>query len=160
MTHQKFFRKYYTKSIFWASISFGSCHGLEEFLLGMKGIAFSRVDLSAFIVLVPFEVLQSIFFFCACWIVSYLPVKVIYINHFYKGRKSFTLWGVFIAILSLPLCASFAYFILPLPDAPSYWGRCLEFAVPMMVAGLIGGNVFWREAGSREAGGSVAHPFL
>jgi hypothetical protein len=50
--------------------------------------------------------------------------------------------GVLAGILFLPFCAAVSFFITYEPGAPRYLVRCAEFALPMTVAGAVGGYVF------------------
>jgi hypothetical protein len=141
------FRRCYLRAIALASIVFAFSHQTQLTISGYISQHSFATDPTGFITLIFMASLEGIVFFSIGYVVAYVPSRVIY--RIVKGRyeKNSVLAvfiGFVIGVISLPLCASVSFFILRAPDEPSYFARCVEFALPMIAAGAFGGYVFWR----------------
>lgn len=148
MEHPRFIFRKYLKSVTIASIIFGSSHGIEEFIHGFDMNRISDIKLSAMMVLFVFESVQSIVFFIFCSLLMLIPTKVFLCLYNTRNVFTYIIAGSIFGVLFLPLCALIANTVLPLPDIPTYFARCVEFFLPMVTAGAVGGYVFWHELDS------------
>jgi hypothetical protein len=73
------------------------------------------------------------------------------------NRKSifYVLFGVVTGLVFLPMCATVPFFVFPFPNDPSYFARCFEFAIPMTIAGALGGYAFWHWTRRAAANGEL-----
>jgi hypothetical protein len=102
---------------------------------------------SAILVILFYNAVQSLFFFGFGLVLGYFPARLLAaLLARGEGGSAFfyVLSGVLMGVIFLPACASVPYFILPFPEGPAYLERCTEFALPMTIAGAVGGYAFWR----------------
>ena len=153
------FNRQFFPSVGYASIVFAVMHGLVVLINGGILNDIIGVNLSGFIMLIPFEVLHALVFFVFCYVLLNFPVFYLTKN-IAIGRKNCIITGILFGVLFTPLAASVGYYIFLDSDSPSYWERCIEFISPMAISGAIGGFIFWRRAGSEMASNkSVADLF-
>jgi vacuolar-type H+-ATPase subunit I/STV1 len=141
----------YLHSMLLASIAFGVIHGVYVFVVGIiNAITIDNsIDfhLSWMITLIVVMIIQSSFFFIIGMLVAYFPSYFV-AKYLLLPRStrplSCILSGMLLGILSLPLCAGVAFLIPYAPDLPGYLARCAEYALPMIVAGAVGGYFFWQ----------------
>jgi hypothetical protein len=138
------FRASYSRAILLAGLAFAFIHGCQSLLSGNGGPP--GLDPTAFLVLVPYEFLQFLVFAVVGGLVAYFPSRFLegLVHDKRLGNLLYVTAGAVLGLVFLPLCAAFAFFVFPLPDAPSYLARCVEFALPMIAAGALGGYVIWR----------------
>jgi hypothetical protein len=150
LTRKDFFVPY-LHSMLLASIAFGVIRGVYVFVVSIinaitidNSIGF---HLSAMITIIVVTLIQSSFFFIIGILVAYFP-SYFFAKYLLLPRSthplSYVLSGMLLGILSLPLCAGVAFLIPYAPDLPGYLARCAEYALPMSVAGAVGGYFFWR----------------
>lgn len=157
------FGKRYLWSIVISSVVFGLSHGAQAVIRGAVDNRSYRINPSSFYVVIPFELIQSIVFFVCSLIIMYLPAKAVMkwmlrMNN--RSAASYAFIGSVIGGAAIPLCAYAAFSILPLEGAPTYWERCVEFCIPMVISGLAGGYAMWwqvRRSGLFDSG--LSHIF-
>jgi hypothetical protein len=131
-----------------AALAFGVVHGAQVLAEGTMEISSSRVNISSIFTLIVYEAIQVFVFLCVSFMFAYIPSRSLEIvaqrtpSSMRYALSALT--GVLIAVLFLPLCASVAFLSFYAPDLPSYLDRCSEFALPMIIAGAVGGISFVR----------------
>jgi uncharacterized membrane protein YhdT len=141
------FRGAFTRAMASAGLAFGLVHAIQSIAKGFVAQTSFKFDPSGLIVLVPYELIQSAIFIFVGWIIAYIPSRMLadFMERRHSGQPIwFIACGIFMGLLFLPICASFPFFLFRTTDEPSYLARCLEFALPMVVAGAVGGAVFLR----------------
>lgn len=131
-----------------SSAVFGLSHGIQAIVRGAIKNDVFRMNPTALYVIVPFEIIQSTMFFICSLLVMYFPAKAIVglmLRIDNRSAVSYAFIGAIIGGIATPLCAYAAFSILPLEGAPTYWERCVEFCLPMVISGLAGGYVMWRQ---------------
>lgn len=140
-----------------AALAFGSTHGSELFVVGFLNGRSAQINPTALFPIAVVELAQVITFVFVGGALAVLPSFFV-INQ--AKDNIHRLWvcivfGVCMGILFLPLCASFPFLLSHEPEDPSYFARCLEFGLPMVIAGALGGYVFWRCARRTGASGEL-----
>ena len=140
------FRAFYTPSIISAGFAFALVHVAEILRGSFKFNNISNIYISAVITLIIFAFLEIVVFVSIGWPFAYVPSRML--EHFFGNRRhgvSFCIFvGIAMGLFFLPLCAALAFVVLPPPNGFSYFERCVEFFLPMGVAGASGGYVMWR----------------
>jgi hypothetical protein len=137
-----------------AAAAFGPIHVIELIIASIPNTDLSNVKLIAFITATFVGILESAVFLLIGLVVAYVPWRLFATSILAQEPSrlvAFTMSGVLAGILFLPFCAAVSFFITYEPDAPRYLSRCAEFAFPMMVAGAVGGYVFFYYLG-KESG--------
>jgi hypothetical protein len=141
------FRGAFTRAIASAGLAFGLAHAIQSVTKGFVAQASLKFDPTGLLVLVPYELIQSAIFILVGWIIAYIPSRMLadFMERRHCGQPIwFITYGIFMGLLFLPICASFPFFLVRTTDEPSYLARCLEFALPMVIAGAVGGAIFLR----------------
>jgi hypothetical protein len=141
------FRSVFTRSIYLAAMVFSLAHVFQTLAMSQISEGSFRVDFSGVPVLAGNGLAEAMVFFAVGWVGSYGPA---YAASRYLGRarrhrlSAYALVGLLLGLAALPICASVAFFAPHLGLPSSYPARCVEFAYPMAIAGLVGGYAFWR----------------
>ena len=138
----------YCHAIFLAAISFGLAHGCQSLVVDLLRSESFNVVPSAFVTLTFFIVMHSAVFTVAAlllvhpilWILRTALKKL----SLHKHHLGCVVIGALIGLFFLPISAYVAFSMLHEIDSPSYLSRCAEFALPMVIAGLVAGHSFWR----------------
>jgi hypothetical protein len=145
-SRQKVFSFYY-KSILLSALAFGFTDGFQATALGFVRNGNLYFHASYFITMISYEFIQCVLFIFIGLPSAYVPVLLLeyIIVQFPKHRWRFLaiLFGFLLGIIFDPICAVVAYFPFYEDGDPSYLERCLEFALPMLIAGTIGGYSFY-----------------
>jgi hypothetical protein len=108
-----------------------------------------QIDRLEIFVLVGSGFVESAIFFLAGWPLAYAPVyltNIVLDRPGLRGLAAYAVAGLLLGIIFLPVCASVPFIALRSVVDPTYSARCIEFAYPMAIAGIIGGYAFWRFA--------------
>jgi hypothetical protein len=128
------------------TLVFGLVFDVQSFIVSCSNYGCSHIIPTGFITFIFIDLLFFIVFFPIGWLFAYLPSRVL-ANLFMRRRLGGVIYlfsGLMLGIFFLPLCAGFSFIMLSPPDGPSYLSRCVEFSLPMTIAGLIGGYAAWR----------------
>ena len=140
----RFWRGYFL-AILSAACCFAVVHGVQALIISVAKYGIANPRPSALLTLVFYEAIQAIVFFVSSAI-AVLPFCYL-ADRFMKIPQKIEiqvgiLYGALLGLAFLPLAAGFAVSVLPEPDDPTFWARCLEFLLPMLIAGGVGGIVF------------------
>lgn len=142
---------YHLRAVLLTALAFGLTHGGQMLVVGFIRDNSLSIKLSALFTTLVFETIQSLVFVVVGLVVSYIPSRILSIALRKSSASKRPLisiaTGTLLGILFLPLCASFSFFLLHEPNAPSYTARYAEFALPMIIAGGFGGYGLWRFGG-------------
>ena len=141
------FRSAFTRAMVSAALAFGLVHATQSVALGFVAQTSPKFDPTGLLVLVPYDLLQSTVFIIIGWVIAYIPSRMLadFMERRHRGHLMWSITcGIFMGLLFLPICAIFPFFLFRTTDEPSYLARCLEFALPMVVAGAVGGAIFLR----------------
>lgn len=135
----------YVKSLSGAAIGFGLTHAIQAIVVSVfrDGVIHPRFD--ALLSLSFFELIEALIFFLVGIVMVLIPAWLAdkYIDRSKAGTINLFCWlGVLAGVTYLPLCAGVSTSILPSVDDPSYLQRCLEYLLPMAIAGVVGGYIF------------------
>jgi hypothetical protein len=140
----------YMRSLLLAALAFGLADGVQILILGfIRNHSLGLVP-SALITLILLETIQALVFILVAIGVAYIPSRRLerILRDSPPSRRGAisSMSGVLLGILFLPLCAVVPYFYFHAADEPSYLMRCAEYALPMIIAGLIGSFFLYRFA--------------
>jgi hypothetical protein len=135
----------YMKALSGAALVFGLTHAVQAIAVSVfrDGVVHPRLD--ALLSLSFFELIEALIFFVIGMVMVLVPARVAdnYIGRSAAGTVNLFCWlGVLAGITYLPLCAGISTSILPSADDPTYLQRCLEYLLPMVIAGAAGGYIF------------------
>lgn len=145
------FAPFYIKALAGAALAFGLTHTVQAIVVTMfrDGVAYPH--LNAHLSLSFFGMVEVLIFFIIGIIMVLIPARVAdnYVGRSTAGMVSlFCLLGALAGVTYLPLCAGISTAIMPSVDDPSYLQRCLEYLIPMVIAGSTGGYIFGLARGS------------
>ena len=147
MTVESEFRGVYSRAVALSALLFGITHGTQFIVVSyIRGRSIS-VNLTSFFVVIPYEILQSLVLYLVGWILAYFPSLKLYslLQGFaLYGFASYVLSGAALGILAVPLSAAVRFLLLSGDDGPNFLACVVEFGLPMLAAGSIGGYTFWR----------------
>ena len=135
----------YIKSLAGAALAFGLSHAIQAMVVSASRYGLTHPRFDALLSLSFFELIESIVFFIVAVVAVIIPswVAKIYIKpSTSKTVNLFGLLGALAGLTYLPLCAGVSASILPSIDDPTYLERCMEYLLPMMLAGMTGGYLF------------------
>ena len=137
----------YARALAVAAIAFSIAHSTELFVISLISMPTTKIDPTAFITLGFVSVTECIVFIAIGGPIAYFPSRLVF--YFIRKRQKTSsivcaYSSICIAILALPICAAVSRLIALDSDGPSYFNRCLEYSLPMVIAGAIGGHVFWQ----------------
>ena len=143
-----------------AAVAFGVLHGLQTIAISVSHYGATNVQITAFIMVMGYELVQSVMFFLVVVLSTYLPLRLVaplVMNRRIPSRVSlYVVFGTTLGVLFLPIYSGIAYFVLSfLPDEPGYLDRCIDYALSMTIAGALGGYVLWRCARHAAGGGEL-----
>lgn len=142
------FNKSYVLSLTVAAIIFAIFHGLQVIAISICRNGATHIQITALIAVTIYEVVQLTIFLLAGGLSAYLPSMIITSFALKPNQPRAALCvvvGAMLAGIFLPIYASIPYFLLSfLPDEPGYLDRCVDYALPMTIAGAVGGYAFWR----------------
>lgn len=149
---------YYSRALLVAAFAFGLTHAAQSLVVSFVNNRSLAVNPTALLVLILYEIMESIVFLIIGLMLAYIPSRIV--SDIFKKKNSRglllrVLFGMLMGIVFLPLCASFPFFLFPLPDGPSYLTRCAEFSLPMTIAGALGGYAFWRRTRGTSGNGEL-----
>ena len=139
------FRPCYLRALSGAAFVFGLTHAVQFFAESTYryGLAPPRID--GLLTLLFFEGIESLIFFIVAVVAVLLPARIAD-NHISPSTTKmvslFGWLGALAGVTYLPLCAGVSASILPSIDDPTYLQRCVEYLLPMTLAGMIGGRLF------------------
>lgn len=139
------FASCYVKALSGAALAFGLTHASQAIAVSVFRDGMAHPHLSAFLSLSFFEVVESLIFLVIGIVIVLIPARVAdnYIDRSTAGTVSlFCCLGALAGMTYLPLCAGISTVILPSADDPTYLQRCLEYLLPMAIAGVTGGYIF------------------
>ncbi|WP_174286083.1 hypothetical protein [Sphingomonas bacterium] len=142
----RFWRGYLLSTLS-AACCFAVVHGVQALVVSIAKYGIADPKPSALLTLVIYEAIQAVVFF-VCGAIAVLPFCYL-ADRFMKipaemETRIGIVYGALLGLTFLPLAAGFAVSVLPEPDDPTFWARCLEFLLPMLIAGGVGGIVFVR----------------
>jgi len=135
----------YIKALAGAALAFGFSHAVQALVVSASRYGLSHPRFDALLSLTFFEVIESIIFFIVALVAVLLPARVAdrHISPSTTKMASLFGWlGALAGVTYLPLCAGVSASILPSIDDPTYLQRCIEYLLPMMLAGIVGGRLF------------------
>lgn len=135
----------YIKALAGAALAFGLSHAGQALVVSASRYGLSHPRFDALLSLSFFELLEAIIFFIVAVVAALLPAKVAdsYISVPTTKMVSLFGWlGALAGVTYLPLCAGVSASILPSIDDPTYLQRCIEYLLPMALAGIVGGRLF------------------
>jgi len=135
----------YVKALSGATLAFGVIHAIQTIAVGMFRNESLSMRADGLFALAFFELIEGSIFFVIGIVMALVPARVAdkYISRSSMGAANFFCWlGALAGITYLPLCAGISTSIMPSIDDPSYLQRCLEYLLPMVIAGMTGGHVF------------------
>lgn len=146
-TSAKYFIRFYCRAIAGAATAFGIVHGVERVGAGFINIDGSHINPTALMTLVIMELLQSIIFVIIGFPIAYIPSR--FLATLIENKRAGRIFvyissGILVGLLFLPLCASIPFLLFYEQGDPSYFGRCIEFSLPLTIAGALGGYIFSR----------------
>ena len=152
----------YTFALSVAALGFGIIHISADLLGVLSQLGSTHFQPTGLITNGLVAITDVIVFIALGWLIACGPAGLVYDRlraTDWDRFPTYVVFGLLFGLMALPLCAWIAYVPFKEEDDPAYLDRCVEFAAPMLGAGLAGGLAFWRVCRGRNQRPSIANLF-